>query len=1430
MVALERIGSYKKRLIAIKPRGLKKCDREALELFNAVFEDIFEILNSGTAVSDQERLLLSDTLGVWFLRTRQLVEIGKLVDTPNEDQQWFTHRLETELLSESNCDFFFRYVIDFWNEGGAALTNSLNDLLSKLIQLSKVVRGAKDWSILLNSWVSQTMEIPATMRVSYFLLHILASETDLSQVLERRPDFVEHSLSLMWTESLATPIGKCIASLLVNLYEHYHKDNSDLSLWFLLWEKPTMHYFQDTRMRKRIEVCVLIPIFKTLGDRVFEEFVSRNFPCEVPELIPFLKIGQELLIEEAPFENDRLVSLKFLEQMIQQDDYKLSVFELLTSSPKRSKTVAPYIYDMIKRNVHEFFVDIEVKSRNEFHSLFKHFTDRIRDSVYSLDRDIKKLRVKNKFPEEQAQKSELIAEAFRFMTWLIEFLKLQLAPGSQYQRQILSTKLLKTLVSSSLDKSILKQYLDPRLRMEFPFEIRISQNGTLRRVLLDNLCDNYNDIRDNCLELLIIFSRSTSDEEYLSASQYDVLLNKSMALLGSYKGCEGGAKMVEYLFEATKDKQGIIDTLLQELGVRVDSASSDLMKKIDLPVNGYFLALSLILRSGSCDSNAKEYSQNLDRCIDLILRNWENVEFILCDDPFENSDDDVQAECKFSDPQVISYAFRSIKDSAELLNTLMTVKSLSKDQILACGELMLTQLSTIRHSGAFQSLIPSFNACCQRCYKEQPLDLRRWLDAMLDALETKTQFITRRSGGIPHIICSIVSSENSGTRSMLELTFERLMRIASVPVSEHEETVDLPQVNAFNCIKALFVESPLSNACAPYVYQSLVLCIQSFTSPLWSLRNCSFMLFSALQNRLFGKAGKNISARLFFARFEGVREILRLQFESSVSRSIGSDHDLDNKETSLASVDSQVESIFLVLTLLSRLKQTPGFNGLDDFTALVISCLKSQNWSVRQLAARTLPTLVTSISAQILMLVEKLLTSRSTQNETHGIILALSALLAEGHQNLSTQENQELSRKIMRGVPKFVTKNPCFVTAKAFVQLVATVFSKCSVPVSERRITTATLGNYFIQLNDEYSIDGTKQLLVRSLLLLLLENETQENFPELVALALESPFFEAQIAAANFLSQHPSHACLRNSIIEEVLLEKLLDNSVWDLIKLSVLKALIRLEVPVDYALLMDVMKNSSNDELRAVALEYAGFSVAGVTSDYARYVSDYSQDESHAELRRSALNSLVHATKREYSIQLLFLVQRFLYDDDLELRNSASEHINSVVLQRGPNKRRTNFSSTARLFVQKMQTLPEARLIAFERLKSSLLPLTFCSNAIDGNDDLFEVEPANQFRNVLEEGLRDVEILESCVGIEDKVQSLVSSAVEEVVSQIEKSGGSDGPMGWGSNTRFFAQLVCLRKLALNLLAPERVILDRTLRKYECHPLVFELTDSRTIY
>ncbi|GMF69952.1 unnamed protein product [[Candida] boidinii] len=282
-----------------------------------------------------------------------------------------------------------------------------------------------------------------------------------------------------------------------------------------------------------------------------------------------------------------------------------------------------------------------------------------------------------------------------------------------------------------------------------------------------------------------------------------------------------------------------------------------------------------------------------------------------------------------------------MKESSSLLKEIFD-KSPSNyfqiDQVSSIGgDILIEQLSTIRHRGAFSSVYPTFISCCIRCKTYGKSDIvKQWLDDCIDnILKLKyNQYITRRSAGIPFLITAILTSEveyNKKSKKfslvLIEYTIDKLLNISKLSIDSIEsndanndstneavvvklDKIDLPQVNAINCIRSIFIESSLSDVSIFFIDKVLDLCLSQFDSPIWSIRNCSVMLFSALQNKLFGckkrkKMNLNsedsvkpltvysitnietlnnlptVPSRLFFSKFKDTKEILHKNLKGS---------------------------------------------------------------------------------------------------------------------------------------------------------------------------------------------------------------------------------------------------------------------------------------------------------------------------------------------------------------------------------------------------------------------------------------------------------------------------------------------------------------------------------------------------------------------
>ncbi|GAV55933.1 hypothetical protein ZYGR_0AZ01050 [Zygosaccharomyces rouxii] len=1380
------------------------------EHFVSGFLVLFDAFKHQTeGMVDSQRLLIIDTFSIWVLRSTQCLANKKI------DTTVYMNKLRQELLTTENSGIIFQYVIDFWTDGTATFTNALREMFSKLLRLLNMVYLTQDRMVLFNSWLTQILAISSTLRVQYYLIDSLSPETDLYVVLERKPGFVENSLALMWSDSLSNPIGKCITSLLINIYRiHFKENESSLDEWLELWQDSALKYLQDVRFAKPTELYILIPLFRAMPREAFVKFIQRSASFDASLLISLFRIGQELGIEEEPYHNDKLISLSTVESLLQQDEYKLYAFELLTFSIKTSRPVNSYIYEIIKRNLRIFFVDTKIETRNYFCSALKHFILRIRDSTYSLNRDRNKLIKARKFPEEQIEKLDQIKESQEFLEWLLAFLKTQICPGTQYQRNTLTFKILVILLESGIDKSTPEKYLDLRNFRPYPFSIGFFEDEVLLRLLIDNLTNNYDDIRQTAKKLLTIAFDNDASNSMKDNFNWEKLHQRAIEYLEVYQNTDIGAALQDFLFSTCGNRKKFVEDLLDELQKKIEESKKDYLKHQDDPVGGYFAALTLILRNNEFDTRFSEAI--IAKCISLILSNWDAVKEPVCRNPSEAKVSEGFSKGDISDQFITAKAFRSIKESSLLLEVLVTRASVTFEQLKSSGDLMITQLFNLRHSGAFQSVLPSFIACCTKVSADYPAQLEEWLKIVLDSLEVKTQMVTRRSGGIPSLLTTILAAERGKERPLLKFAFETLERVASLPAIQYLEKIDLPQVNAFNCIRSIFVESKLSEPCAPYIASALNLSLKHFTSDIYALRNCSLMLFTSLQNRIFGKAGKSISARLFFTRYRGVREVLLEVLENSLKKPS------NNGKGSVLS-QSHVESIFLVLNLLLRLRPTPGYDGLNIFIEKIIDCLESTHWNIREMAAKTISSLTDDPLSQCEALLRTAFATR--QNKLHGHLLAVKAMMSDKREALEEKNAGARLFELLYSM-ELLSTNPCFAISKEYIEAMEFVLSWKSTIADAKRDFVARLGNFFLYHNEHYSIDGTKQLCLSAALRTLLVYEKSENIQPLCELGVLSPFYEVQETAVNYVvdSLDLNLSCCKH--VAMALKTAFLEDKFRPSLKGPVLRALRETDHLFDFDTIKHLILEPTNEDLQLCAIETLGYVV---DSDNMEFMNDiiqkHTRDDMPVDFRMASLSCLRSFSRRNVEPKALLQLHKMLSDDDDEVRECAAESLNKALL--GGRKHVKSPSVTGALFgenyVGKFHGSSEAAQGVVECLKEFMNSYDVCNSTTKSIiEGLFEVEKDNQFRNEIEENIQRINILRRMSYSCEELGSWINNLIDRHLKFLVDTKVVDGPLGWASNPEIFSRICILRILSRTYLPAKSLELEGLLRDHNIHPMIFE--------
>lgn len=1250
-----------------------------------------------TTGTDPLRVMCSDTLAICLLRASQLAAASSE----------FTESFRSVLIADDSLDSLFNYIVDYWDESGAPLSNSLRDVFTKLVALLEKYDFSQK---LFQNWTKITLKIRKERRVLYYLIETLSKElNDPHFIINQDPSFIEESLKLISSNALGNLIGKSITAILKKLYTNEDEANQ----WIYKFWKPIKLAIKDNNLRQGVVSNLLPNLFK-ISKSAFKTMVDE-FQYDVEIFITFLNIGQQLVIEE-PYPN--LVDKSTIERLLTHNDYKIKVFQILTFSPKGSKTINLQILDILKNNLELFFIDTEVETRNEFISLFKQFLYRIKDSGYALNRDASKLIAKNKFIDEANEKLSIVQSYKEFLVWLIDLIKFQLFSGSQYQRIITSLKLLKQLVESNLDPTIFF-----KVDINHAFQISIFQDDELIRLLFNNVSSTYDDIREISSYLLILSNPKIDD------SNRNSLINKSFKLLNDYGKSESGAKFLQLCHSLFKD-DSIFIRLIDEIPL-----NSDIFEAVKNPVDGFFHAMTLIL-----PQLVDKSLINSNKIINIIETNWNTVKEILSHDSPEGCDQYGVGSAQL----VLSYGWRSTKESTLLLTKLMDSTKFSDDELIRIGELTLDQLSTVRHRGAFSSVYPTFIKLASICTKQIPGQNKQWLDFNISLIQTKTQLITRRSGGLPFLITAILTVE----RGLFQYAFDKLIEIAKEPVNESEdesEKMDIAQVHAFNCIKTLFIESQLSNSCAPYIYSALSLALSTFSSRIWSVRNCSIMLFTALQNRLFGY--KKMSARVFFTRFKGIKEILISILKDSTKDEIN------------------LETLFPVLTILSKLQSTPGYDGLSEFNPLLRSCLTAKYWKVRECASWALPALVPSFIEESLYLINSC--SVNNQNQLHGHLLAINKLLEE----IDNNESKELFSSIIDKAIPFLAFNPSFVTRKAYLEIIKTISLKDKNLLDNELIEF--LIELFLQDNEVYELDGSKQLYLKTLFNLIINRSFDEN---LLSIGLNSDFFEVKLESIKYCSEY--------NINHDELLSIALNEDEWIFVRSKAIPLVSKFSI--DKAVEFVSNQNIYGEDIKCSGLKLLGSLMAQSNSNEAIFkrwiellILNSDEDEPFT-IRVAALISSLRYLEFKKSSKVEYLVYKFLSDDDDEIRELASDYFNKNIVPWVNSKK----------FSEKFGNNEEdAKVIVDETLNIKF-------NQYDKADDtnvLFSIEKKNFYKNSIEDTIQFSKMLKNSWPIISKEgKEKIIQHIDELFNQslsLIQNVGSDDKLGWGINEEIFDEI-----------------------------------------
>ncbi|KAG7927804.1 hypothetical protein KL925_002162 [Ogataea polymorpha] len=1338
---------------------------------------------------ETDRVSACSTLCLWLARSQRLVENG----VGNKDK--------ILSLVTDRSDYFLQYIIDFWNDSGAPIGKCLRELFAKLILF---IDRAPSRDLIFEAYIDRCLQLPYSSRALYFLLDHLIKERQWSvYVIQQRPSFIQEAIEYIWSNALASCIGKTVPLLLGNLYT---EDN--ISSWFSLWKEPVLHNLKIPKLKKHTETYLLPNLFKICrpATEIFLDAVRPNTPI----FLGCLKIAQDLAIVSDP--TSFLSYDEFRAFLLQQDDrLRLVALSLLLSSPKGAMPIQSTVYQLLEDITDHLFSQTDLEARTASLSLLNTFIIRVRDSSYALDRDAKSLAKKNyaRFEKEIVYKEALVSDAQQFLATLLEKVLFNLRPGSSYHCVSFGYAVLKSLVKSGLDSRVDDRYFDKYRHNGFPFSMEI-YSATLVRILIDHLSDDYDDIRSISCEFLEMCPVDIEDYVDLELAQ-----KRSLLLLSDMKGksVDFAGKFFQFLVRHKRDKgldvEPVLRLLLQSLRHEIDTTHNLGEACFKASMQGYFSALRHIYTIKS-DDLEDHVPALIGCCMDI----WQVTKGVLQNDspegnlPEEVEEFSADLEAKYGKASqvVYNYCWRALKESTNLLEILISNYTIDEEQLRSIGETLMEQLATVRHKGAFTSVFPTYVACCKKSSYTQ-----EWLDQTLHLVKNEKISITRRSAGIPFLLTAMLRSDGT----LIASTMDSLVQIAQLPIDQNAAvSTNIPQVNAINSIKAIIVDSVLSHESANYVGQALQLALDSFGSRIWAVRNCGVMLFAALQTKLFGskKISNNhlstISARLFFSRFKTIRNVLL----ESLSDSISTGFTRDN-----------VEKMYPVLTTLTRLEATPGYEGLQEFKPLVLTCLSNESWKLREMAARALPALVSSDT--VFEECSALLKKPGNLNAVHGSILAVQELIIRQElKNEWSQVPKEYMDLILCHLPSMLKKKNYAIQLTYFRLIELT---KCKLDPK----SVALLGNWFIENGQMFRLDGSHQLALRKCASLLLDYYRKSRkwsvFIDFLELAMNS-LHEVRVAAIESCDVD-----LPDNVKSEAIriLWDRCQRENWDYVKSMALKCLKNLlettefDDPEMVHSLFSLLTLHTNSDIEMSLIEALG-PLVGKQLDplefdgWFKTVKRLSADSNEFPARKASLNALigfnsVHTGDDGYGVQVRLKLFDFLSDDDDELRSLCAHHLSDYL---GLKYAMVPIEVERRLvdyFISMKQ-----EYVAFDDMFHLATRCDFCE-LFDTDLLLFAPEKDNFYKNPIRRGLQFQEL-----ALDEKPSlELWRNKVEANLKSISELVDEDGCFGPLTEPKKFNFVYCTL-IDIRVLAKAGIRVDLPRLPANCHPLILQLANT----
>jgi hypothetical protein len=449
------------------------------------------------------------------------------------------------------------------------------------------------------------------------------------------------------------------------------------------------------------------------------------------------------------------------------------------------------------------------------------------------------------------------------------------------------------------------------------------------------------------------------------------------------------------------------------------------------PMHGLLTSLRYMLQQ-----EASAGARLQSRLFDDLREVWIVVKPILCNDAPEGYIPEELEDSPESTKESLSYCWRALKEASLLLSSLILTQTLTDDTdiLQQMSTLCFTQLAELRHRGAFSTVAQTWQSCCMRCKdlrdSNGSLMLEVWYMDVLDILRNNVTINTRRSAGLPSLLCGILVADKSG--GLLSRAFTDLEAIARKDVdAASAEEGSLAQVHAMNCLKDILKNTRLGEQTQHYVPTALQLAADALRSEVWALRNTGLMLFRAVIDRLLGTNESHFEDNVVFQK-----RISAEQHPELLDVVLGL---LPRPAASVQNSSVRYESVFPALQLLQHTRIPPV--RLEETRLAVGALTASPSWHVRDKASRTLASLVTRDQMPH-QLASLLGADIASQNALHGALLTAKYIMVQARCRLgvpietnseNTASSSEDYSRVFEIVSRIYIETPAVVSKAACV-------------------------------------------------------------------------------------------------------------------------------------------------------------------------------------------------------------------------------------------------------------------------------------------------------------------------------------------------------------------------------------------------------------